>query len=184
MTTDFASIHPQFSNKETADMNELVQAIRGQDVLSVRRILRRKPELAKRKNEFGITPLHEAAESGNAEMVEQLLANGAEIDAKDKYSHTPLFKAVWFLNMEIVQLLISRGANVHIRDCSDHTLLHWAAFKGDKTMVELLLHLGVENMTPNKEGKTPLEYAMAQGHYRSEERRVGKECRSRWSPYH
>src|SRR3989442_2539311 len=22
------------------------------------------------------------------------------------------------------------------------------------------------------------------GHYRSEERRVGKECRSRWSPYH
>ena len=21
-------------------------------------------------------------------------------------------------------------------------------------------------------------------HYRSEERRVGKECRSRWSPYH
>ena len=31
--------------------------------------------------------------------------------------------------------------------------------------------------------------AMASGHkvafqYRSEERRVGKECRSRWSPYH
>ena len=24
----------------------------------------------------------------------------------------------------------------------------------------------------------------AEGHYRSEERRVGKECRSRWSPYH
>ena len=22
------------------------------------------------------------------------------------------------------------------------------------------------------------------GYYRSEERRVGKECRSRWSPYH
>ena len=26
--------------------------------------------------------------------------------------------------------------------------------------------------------------AMAAGLYRSEERRVGKECRSRWSPYH
>ena len=26
-----------------------------------------------------------------------------------------------------------------------------------------------------------MEYLMA---YRSEERRVGKECRSRWSPYH
>ena len=36
-----------------------------------------------------------------------------------------------------------------------------------------------------------LEFAAAFGqidaphpHYRSEERRVGKECRSRWSPYH
>src|SRR5260221_11176750 len=29
-----------------------------------------------------------------------------------------------------------------------------------------------------------LEYARVFGEYRSEERRVGKECRSRWSPYH
>ena len=28
------------------------------------------------------------------------------------------------------------------------------------------------------------EYACVQGWGRSEERRVGKECRSRWSPYH
>ena len=34
------------------------------------------------------------------------------------------------------------------------------------------------------------EYAVTNGHevvgesFRSEERRVGKECRSRWSPYH
>ena len=27
-------------------------------------------------------------------------------------------------------------------------------------------------------------YLLAQAYYRSEERRVGKECRSRWSPYH
>src|SRR2546429_1524097 len=29
-----------------------------------------------------------------------------------------------------------------------------------------------------------LLYKLAQVHHRSEERRVGKECRSRWSPYH
>ena len=28
------------------------------------------------------------------------------------------------------------------------------------------------------------QYAFAQNMMRSEERRVGKECRSRWSPYH
>src|SRR5690554_7855773 len=30
----------------------------------------------------------------------------------------------------------------------------------------------------------PLQLKFGQGHARSEERRVGKECRSRWSPYH
>src|SRR5256885_12317306 len=40
------------------------------------------------------------------------------------------------------------------------------------------------------EGRLPsecLSYAIGRGagqHWRSEERRVGKECRSRWSPYH
>ena len=29
-----------------------------------------------------------------------------------------------------------------------------------------------------------LQKMMYKNHYRSEERRVGKECRSRWSPYH
>ena len=29
-----------------------------------------------------------------------------------------------------------------------------------------------------------LQREIALGHIRSEERRVGKECRSRWSPYH
>ena len=32
-------------------------------------------------------------------------------------------------------------------------------------------------------GECPVE-AISEEHRRSEERRVGKECRSRWSPYH
>ena len=46
---------------------------------------------------------------------------------------------------------------------------------------------GNEVMVIDKdEKKTPdlLEYATAVRVGRSEERRVGKECRSRWSPYH
>ena len=31
-------------------------------------------------------------------------------------------------------------------------------------------------------GKSWMQFRV--GYYRSEERRVGKECRSRWSPYH
>ena len=43
-------------------------------------------------------------------------------------------------------------------------------------------HLKIKNykITYKEEGAIPLFYPL----YRSEERRVGKECRSRWSPYH
>src|SRR5256884_9124564 len=41
--------------------------------------------------------------------------------------------------------------------------------------IPVFLHLGSEFMPPLDEGAIL---------YRSEERRVGKECRSRWSPYH
>ena len=42
------------------------------------------------------------------------------------------------------------------------------------------------NKTPSetKEFMAQLKAIMPKGRWRSEERRVGKECRSRWSPYH
>ena len=47
---------------------------------------------------------------------------------------------------------------------------------------------GLENVWRGDEvdgGDMPLEQLLAlTAHRRSEERRVGKECRSRWSPYH
>ena len=41
-----------------------------------------------------------------------------------------------------------------------------------------------EETTQEKEGTDQTEASQDQGENRSEERRVGKECRSRWSPYH
>src|SRR3712207_4482117 len=50
----------------------------------------------------------------------------------------------------------------------------------ERAVREILDALGED---PDREGlrDTPARVARA---YRSEERRVGKECRSRWSPYH
>src|SRR2546425_4812603 len=48
-------------------------------------------------------------------------------------------------------------------------------------------HLSVRNWFPSPEFSEASPVALAllsHGRERSEERRVGKECRSRWSPYH
>ena len=43
----------------------------------------------------GFVPLHLAAQQGNVEVVEVLLAAGATVDAVNKYGNTPLFVAVF-----------------------------------------------------------------------------------------
>ena len=56
-----------------------------------------------------------------------------------------------------------------------------------KQLVDHLMKLGVERIDPLDKPFDPhLHQAMdrAETKDRSEERRVGKECRSRWSPYH
>ena len=49
-----------------------------------------------------------------------------------------------------------------------------------------LLEAATYNMAFNnkKETRGIFSFCMCPGRSRSEERRVGKECRSRWSPYH
>ena len=47
----------------------------------------------------------------------------------------------------------------------------------------------LQQMASQSRGKSqaemmPFLFSLMQGNQRSEERRVGKECRSRWSPYH
>ena len=49
----------------------------------------------------------------------------------------------------------------------------------------LMVYTGAPQNTRRKEIKDlNLEAGLAYAEKRSEERRVGKECRSRWSPYH
>ena len=48
-----------------------------------------------------------------------------------------------------------------------------------------VINFGEVVVTQDKKFKPREEFNnLCQAHLRSEERRVGKECRSRWSPYH
>src|SRR2546430_11760423 len=54
------------------------------------------------------------------------------------------------------------------------------AFAGDPGFPTGGIYADTNNFAP----RLGFSYAVRQGRHRSEERRVGKECRSRWSPYH
>mgnify|MGYP001227610354 CR=1 FL=1 len=56
------------------------------------------------------TPLHRAAFWGYTEIVELLINNEVDVNAKDKYGCTPLHDAAEYSHLEIAEMLISKGA--------------------------------------------------------------------------
>ena len=71
----------------------------------------------------GAQPLHLAVLKGNAEIVNLLLGNGAQIDlvAKNKDKATPLHWAVFFQKKGMVALLIESGSNINALDAHGFT---------------------------------------------------------------
>ena len=61
------------------------------------------------KTDNGVTPLHTSAGLGHKEIVELLIAKGADVNAKDADSKTPLDRAIMFRIDEIADLLRKHG---------------------------------------------------------------------------
>lgn len=84
-----------------------------------------------------------AARKGNVEAVKDLLAKGANVNAKTRYGATPLSYAADRGNVEIVRMLLERGADVNVQDTFYRaTPMTWAASKGFAEIVKLLLDKG------------------------------------------
>jgi cytohesin len=79
------------------------------------------------RNKTGSTPLHDAALSGNKEVIEMLLARGADVSAQDSESKsTPLHYAASFGRLEAVRTLVEHGADVSAKDSKGRTALQLA----------------------------------------------------------
>ena len=59
--------------------------------------------------------LHRPAESGNAKVLETMLACGFDAEAEDKDKVTPLHRAAMGGHVEAVRVLLAHGADVNAR---------------------------------------------------------------------
>jgi ankyrin repeat protein len=138
--------------------------------------------------DWGLTPLHSATYWGHKEVAELLIANGADVNAKDDDGWTPLDGAIYgddakiaallrkhggksgaedsilvavqLLNTEAVKQHLAAGVDVNVKGSSGGTPLHFAT---TKAIAELLIANGADLNAKDKGGDTPLHDAAKEG---------------------
>jgi hypothetical protein len=117
-------------------------------------------------NSDGETPLMEATYNGDLKAVDQLLNQGAEIDAQDADGWTALMCAIKFDYPEIATRLLERGANPNLKTFEDGTTaLIIAATMGRLGIVRDLLDRGVFIDEEDTYGDTALMGAANDGYF-------------------
>ena len=101
---------------------------------------------------------------GHKSVAELLLANKAEVNAKDDNGKTPLHWAASAGSKDVAELLLANKAEVNAKENHGRTPLHLAAAEGHKDMAELLLANKAEVNAKDNHGDTPLHLAVSQGH--------------------
>ena len=113
----------------------------------------------------GYTSLHIAAEIGYLELVNFLVKNEANVNARNDKEGIPLHTAALNGHLEVVQALILKGADVNSRTIDGCTSLHYAIENGHGKIANILLKHGANVNAVDKTYKnTPLHYATIFGH--------------------
>uniref|UniRef100_A0A158PNG3 ANK_REP_REGION domain-containing protein n=1 Tax=Anisakis simplex TaxID=6269 RepID=A0A158PNG3_ANISI len=116
--------------------------------------------------EYGLTPLHLAAQSGHDSLVRMLLNQGVQVDATSTtMSIIPLHLAAQQGHIAVVGILLSRSTQQqHAKDWRGRTPLHLAAMNGHYEMVSLLIAQGSNINVMDQNGWTGMHYATRAGH--------------------
>ena len=102
------------------------------------------------------TRLHQAAANNAAATVSQLLAEGAEIDARNGSGATALLVATHANAVDAARVLIEAGADVNAKDRIEDSPYLYAGARGHLEILKLTLAHGADLKSTNRYGGTAL----------------------------
>lgn len=111
---------------------------------------------------YGITPLHKAADTGDLGLVKKLLVDDkdADVNAKTQFGGTPLHFAAFNGNCRVAQYLLKKNAEKEALDGKLFTPLLLAAQRGHYDMADLLVRKGAQVNVRCQSNETPLDFAI------------------------
>ncbi|HEX2523362.1 MAG TPA: ankyrin repeat domain-containing protein, partial [Terriglobia bacterium] len=143
-------------------LKTVITAARNQDLKRLRKLILPTPALAKGKDAGGSSVLHHAAAFGTKEILDLLLSQGADVNARNGRGATPLH---WAVSDEArTRLLLEKGAAINSQTDSGRTPLYLAASQSDHdSVLRLLLDKGADPNLATLNGRTPLMAAAGNG---------------------
>ena len=106
------------------------------------------------------TPLHDAAEANDTARIAELIAQGADPNARDNWDKTSLHHAARHGRTALITTLLELGADVHARDKERRTPLHdAAAWCDDFETISTLLEAGAMLDARDRYAQTALHLA-------------------------
>ena len=137
----------------------LVDAVKARDAAKVRALLQRQGDLHSTELD-GTTALHWAVHHDILEIVDLLLAAGADATAANRYGATPLSLAAENGSAAVIGRLLNAGANPNTAVADGETVLMRAARAGRAAAVDVLLRHGADaNATESQRQQTALMWA-------------------------
>jgi hypothetical protein len=101
-------------------------------------------ELSSFKNDLIVTHVVSAVKQGRIDIVNSLVANGADVNVRDRDGWTALMRAACEGHTEIVHILMQAGADVHVKNDEGESALTLAREKGHTCIVNLLREGGAK----------------------------------------
>ncbi|KAG6617642.1 Serine/threonine-protein phosphatase 6 regulatory ankyrin repeat subunit B [Phytophthora cinnamomi] len=112
----------------------------------------------------GWTPLHLAVITEEIDVIKELLAVGATLDAVDSDGQTPLLQACLGGQLKIVRMLLNAGANPSHQNRQAHSPLHYlSAFCRDRQLLRDIIANGADVNAKSMKLNTPMHFAAMNG---------------------
>ena len=93
------------------------------------------------------------------ELMDWLIAQGADINVKDEYDRTPLHYHAQVNNVEKVALLLEKGADIEAQDKYKNTPLHFAEYNAE--VAQLFIQKGADIKAKDNRGHNVMERMLA-----------------------
>lgn len=148
-----------------ATAGEIHQAVEAGDLARVEALVRADADVVAEADDQRDRnlPLHIAAKTGQLEIIEYLIDNGAVVDGHDRDESTPLMVACLLGQPEAAMLLIKHGAKVDQADLNGATPVTFAMGSGNMEVIQLLLDSGIDFSSDNANNGTYAHPAAATG---------------------